>query len=309
MVAPALKRILDRFALGGALDALAERVAGTDVTTLLLEVMRRRAARVRPSDLVGRSARDRFTSTAPVSFAALRRAEDAALRAAPEFEPLVLSPLAPFGLHSAIATVDQNKVVTTIRGNEVAADPTNALALEAALRRRALLGDDPRSGLLVRLAAVQRVVRAQQVSGPRSFAHFSLAGFVTAGRDVGSGAFESAALAEHLRIHAACAIALGAERVRLAVTDFTGGEFAAALDAARDAATRIDRVELAFDPARASGRGYYGGLCFKSHATFGADELEIGDGGTVDWTARFVGSAKERCFISGIGLDRLALAS
>jgi len=307
-MSPALKRILDRFALGAALDALAERMAGADLTTFLLEVMRLRARRVQPSELIERSVRDRFLSTAPVSYPALRRVEDAALRAAPGFEPLVLSPLAAFGLHSAIATVDQNKVVTTIRGNEVAADPTNALALEAAIQRKALLAAEPKSTASVRLAAVQRVVRAQQVSGPRSFAHFSLAGFVSAGRDVGSRAFESAALAEHLRIHCACALALGAARVRLAVSDFTDGLYRAVLDAARDAVAGIDQVELSFDPERESGRGYYDGLCFKSHARFGADEFEIGDGGSVDWTARFVGSAKERCFISGIGLDRLALA-
>ena len=307
MTSPALERILDRFALRGALDALADRVAGADVTTFLLEVMRRRAARVRASDLVGRLARDRFTSTAPVGQAALRRAEDAALLAASDFEALVLSPLAPFGLHSAIATVDQNKVVTTIRGNEVAADPTNALALEAAVRRKALLAIDAKSHAVVRLSAVQRVVRAQQISGPRSFAHFSLAGLVSAGRDIGGRAFEGAALAEHVRIHATCARALGAARVRLVLTDFTGG-FAAALDAARAAIAGIESVDVEIDPLRQSGRGYYAGLCFKSHAAFGADEFEIGDGGLVEWTARFVGSAKERCFISGIGLDRLALA-
>jgi hypothetical protein len=308
MAAPALKRILDRYALGDAFTALTERMSGADVTTWLLEVMRRRAARVRPSDFVGRAARDRFTSAAPLAFAALRRCEDAALRAAPAFEPLVLSPLAPFGLHSSIATVDQNKIVTTIRGNEVAADPTNALALEAALRRRALLADAPKSDAVIKLAAVQRVVRAQQVSGPRSFAHFSLAGFVSAGRDVGSRAFEADALVEHLRIHAACALDLGATHVRLTLSDFTGAEFSAAIAAARVALAAIGRLEIVLDPERASGRGYYRGLCFKSYARFGADEFEIGDGGIVDWTAHFVGSAKERCFISGIGLDRLALA-
>jgi hypothetical protein len=309
MDSPALKRILERFALGGAFDALVERMAGADLTTLLLEVMRLRASRVRPSDLVGKAARDRFTATAPVSLAALRRAEDAAIRAAAPFEPLVLSPLAPFGLHSAIATVDQNKIVTTIRGNEVAADPTNALALEAAIQRKALLAAEAKSTAVVRLAAVQRVVRAQQISGPRSFAHFSLAGFVSAGRDVGNGAFESAALVDHLRVHAACAITLGASHVRLAVSDFTDGLFRAALDAARAAVAGVEHIELALDPDRESGRGYYEGLCFKSFARFGTDEFEMGDGGNVDWTARFVGSAKERCFISGIGLDRLALAA
>jgi hypothetical protein len=46
--------------------------------------------------------------------------------------------------------------VTAIRACEVAADPANALALEAAVRRAS------RPPGTVRLAAIQRVVRAQR---------------------------------------------------------------------------------------------------------------------------------------------------
>jgi hypothetical protein len=53
-----------------------------------------------------------------------------------------------------LETVNQHKIVTAIRACKVAADPTNALALEAAVRRMS-----PAHGK-VRLAATQRVVRA-----------------------------------------------------------------------------------------------------------------------------------------------------
>lgn len=46
-------------------------------------------------------------------------------------------PLAPFGTHSVVSKLDQNNVVSTVRGNEVAADSTNGLAQEAAVRQRA----------------------------------------------------------------------------------------------------------------------------------------------------------------------------
>jgi hypothetical protein len=36
--------------------------------------------------------------------------------------------------------------------------------------------------------------------------------------------------------------------------------------------------------------------------------LELGDGGSTDWTARLLGSRKERLLISGYGIDRIALA-
>jgi hypothetical protein len=303
----ALDRILARFDLRDAFATLATRIAGNELTTVLLALVRERATRVTPATLLHRYETDRFTRRASVSYDALRRTEDAAMRAATAFEPCVLSPLAPFGIHSAIAPVDQNKVVTTLRGSEVAADPTNTLALEAAVRRRACLRSSPKSVESFRLAAVQRVVRAQNPAGPLRFAHFHLAGFVSAGRDTGALTFEASALREHLLVHTETALALGAQRVRLALTDIDG-HHARAIAAARAALPPDARVECIVDPARTAGIGYYSGLCFKSFATFAGESLEIGDGGETDWTQQLVGSDKERCFISGLGLDRLAAA-
>ena len=117
---------------------------------------------------------------------ALRRVEDALIAGcADAFEVIALAPLVPLGTHSAIATVDQNKVVATSRHSEVAADPTNALALEAATRRNKALRRDAKSKTLIQLGASQRVVRAQQMSGAGRFAHFHLFGLVSAGRDAG----------------------------------------------------------------------------------------------------------------------------
>lgn len=307
-MAPPVDRILARLGLQEAFTTLAERVSGSELTTLLMELMRRRAKRMTVREMVERYEADRFTGVAPVGYASLRRVEEAAIAAALSrgFEACVLSPLAPFGVHSAIATVDQNKVVTTIRGNEVAADPTNVLALEAAVRRRALLRVAPKSAEVVRLVAAQRVVRAQQLPpGARYFAHFHIAGMVSAGRDTGNRELEAAALVEHLQAHADCALALGAEHVRVALTDFTGAN-GAALDRARARFERDPHIECSLTSDRTSGAGYYQGLCFKTHATFGGEALEIGDGGVVDWTQQLVGSEKERCFISGLGLDRMA---
>ncbi|WP_329359597.1 hypothetical protein [Streptomyces sp. NBC_01483] len=79
---------------------------------------------------------DRFVPPAPTNFTALRRTEDALLSALPDdFVILVFAPVLPLAVHSAVATVDPRKVIATVRGSEVAADPTNALALEVSLRR------------------------------------------------------------------------------------------------------------------------------------------------------------------------------
>ena len=61
------------------------------------------------------------------------------------FSPLELSPVSPLGTNSVVATVSQNKTLTTTRGLEVVSDATNVLALECALRRRTRCGRDPGS--------------------------------------------------------------------------------------------------------------------------------------------------------------------
>jgi hypothetical protein len=290
-MADALDRVVSRIGGAPTLDALSE-VPGADLTTLLLEAFRRRAGRLTAADLLRRYRTDRFVTPATTPFHRLRAAEDRlvveALRH--RFELITLAPVTPLGTHSVVATVDQNKVVATIRGSEVAADPTNALALEAAVRRARLT--DPTEP--VRLAAIQRVVRAQRFEGPGGFAHFTLFGAVTAGRDTGDLAFERRHAAEHVALAAGT---LDAE-VRLTVLD---QRYEPVADAVR-AACRHSAADVVDDPERQTGRGYYTGFCFKVFVA----GTELADGGFVDWTQRLLGNRKERLMISGVGLDRLA---
>lgn len=295
------------------LDALADRLPGADLTSLLLEVLRRRAERVSPADVLRQYADDRFVRPSDLDLRELRRVEDAMFGALPAgFEVLTLAPVVPLGAHSAVATVDPRKVIATVRRTEVAADPTNALALEAAVRRRRLLSASPPeppgpAGALVRLATSQRVTRAALFDGPVSFAHFQLLGVVTAGRDPGGHEFERSALIEHLRIGVTGLLAAGASSVTLALTglDEIGARL---LEAVREEFAGRSCVAVSDASEREAGRGYYYRLCFKIFARFGeAETLEISDGGFVDWTAKLLGSRKERLLISGHGLDRVAL--
>ena len=307
-VHPALRRVLREAGDPALVDRLAA-LPGSDLTTVLLEVQRRRAGQITPAEVMRNYGRDRFAAPATVGFGSQRRAEDAMLAALPAgFEVLTLAPVLPLGAISAVATVDPRNVIATVRGSEVAADPTNGLALEAAARRRRALAAQPRSAGLVRLAATQRVARAQQFSGPVSFAHFQLLGAVTAGRDTGSYAFERDAVTTHLGSAAAGLRRLGASRIRLELTCLDPA-MSGVTAAAAAALAGAEAVEVADAPQRRSGRGYYTGLCFKVRVAFGGPELEVGDGGFTDWTARLLGSRKERLLISGYGLDRIAIAS
>src|SRR5262249_7608532 len=200
----ALDRIIAAAGGRGLPGVLADDLSGTDLTTLLLEVFRRRAERLSPADVMRRYRTDRFVAPGEVNTTALRRAEEAMLGALPPgFDVLTLAPVLPLGAHTAAAGVDPRNVVATVRGSEGTADPTNGLALEAGVRGADLLRLNPRSAEPVKLAASQRVTRAQLFSGPVSFAHFQLLGVVTAGRDTGSHEFETRQLAEHVRFAAA----------------------------------------------------------------------------------------------------------
>lgn len=199
-------------------------------------------------------------------------------------------------------------MVSTIRSTEVAADPTCSLAFEAADRRRALLAVDARSRDVVRLMATQRVVRAQQVEGPRSFAHFALLGMVSAGRDAGNRAFEYDSLRHHVQSHVDLVTAAGFGDVIVALTDF-GATETNGLDTLRRLAAELSTTTVAVElrQDRTAGRGYYAGMCFKVSVRSGADDIEVADGGHVEWTRSLLGNAKERLMTSGLSLERLAM--
>ena len=311
---PLLERILREAGTPELLDILAERLSPTDVQSLLLAVYRQRAKRTTPGQLLDQYTRDRFVHPVaynPTNDQAIEQLIWSLLQ--PTFLPLELAPLCPLGTQAAVATVDQNKVVTTIRNTEVVADVTNVLALECALRRRALLHAQPRSHERVRLGAIHRVVRAQAYDNPHAQAHFRLLGLCSAGRDEGSFRFETTSLVEHITcyyhlLRQMSQLGSVVRKMRLAITP---------LDAAREQAlteqviayfqTAAPDLRCELDRERSSGRGYYIGACFHLYATNQhGQEYELVDGGFTTWTRQLLSNQKERLLISGMGIDRLA---
>ncbi|SCL48066.1 hypothetical protein GA0070606_1250 [Micromonospora citrea] len=277
-------------------------LATADLRTLLLAVARDRAATVRPADLVRRWRADRFTRPATADPRALAAVEARLWELLPaEFAGVGLSPVAPLGTCSAVAPVSQDRIVTTLRATEVVSDPTNALAIEAAVRRR----EQPGHGA-VHLAACHRVLRAKDF-GPGLPAHFRLFTLVSSARDTGSGRTEARLLTLHLAYwHTVLAALLPpsmAARVRLTVLDnpVVGQRIA---DTVRPA-LGPSGVPLTDEPERRRGRGYYVDAALRLTAGGGADEVELGDGGFTDWTARLTSDAKERCLTSCLSTERL----
>jgi len=298
---PSLRRILEGAGRPDLVELLGLQLSAPDLTSLLMAAMAARAERLAAPEVLRRYRTDRFSAPAEVPFRDLRRAEDGVIGATPaSWTWVTLSPVAPLGTHSSVAGVHQNRVVTTTRSGDVAADPTNALALEAGRRRSA--GED-----VVRLASIQRVLRAQRFDAEAAYAHFTVFGLVTAGRSLEGHRFEREAVIEHLQIHLDGLQRLGADGIEVLLTDLTGGD---GLGVIEDATTRwpaIEDVRIREDSERTEGRNYYEGVCFKVRATFGSRTFEIADGGVTDWTQRMLSDRHESLCISGAGLDRIAL--
>lgn len=297
----AVERVWSRFP-DGARDVLERELSPTDLQTLLLDLARTRARRATPSQTLRRWQSDRFVRPArvdPGQHSELQARLWELLRDT-EFEGLELSPLTPMGSCAAVAGVDQNRVVTTVRSSEVVSDPTNVLALEAGRRRR--VSREP-----VHLAACHRVVRAQQFSDPDARSHFALFALLSSRRDAGSATTEAALLITQLLFwQSVLAELLGPVWGHFAYTVIDSDPMRKRF--ADTVLPALAALPLAEDAERTQGIGYYRTAAFKIMIRTGGGEYEIGDGGFTNWTAELIPDAKERCLISCLSTERLLRA-
>ena len=282
-----------------AIAALFEKLPASEVWSLLLEVMDRRAKQRSPGDLVRQWERDGFTHPAPVDQRLFTALDGHLLAAAAAFEALELSPLAPLGSCSVIGLASQNKIVSALRGTEVVADPTNVFALECARRLR----EDPDQ--TVRLATCHRCVRGQEFPKRPGFAqHFRIFCLGTAGRERQDHGFLVDALAEHIATHLHALNRLEQHgyvfpdrRVRILAT----AERIALADriAASVQGLPVERGTL--------DHAYYDGLRFMIHAgSANGDDIPLIDGGAFDWVARLASNRRLVFVASGMGAQLAA---
>jgi hypothetical protein len=218
----------------------------------------------------------------------------------PEFVGLALSPVTPLGTCAAVKAVDQNRVLSTVRSSEVVSDPTNVLALEAAVRRRA--GAD-----VVHLAACHRVLRNQRFESSDARAHFEMFALVSSARDSGSARTEAQLLIVHLRFWSKVLSLLGPDT---GLIDLTVIDDASLRERERERVNDVVRpalagVRLRDAPDRTQGIGYYRSAAFKIKVADTSGEREVGDGGFTGWTAALLADAKERCLISCMATEQL----
>ena len=293
-----LNRLIRKTGVPEIVDILAGRLSGSELNSLMLEVYGRKAGKIKPAELMAQYRQNRLVQPSAIDMISLLESELESLRFFQErgFQPVELSPLAPFGSCSVVATVDQDKVVSAIRNTEVVADATNLLALHLAA-----------GGQEMRLCTVHRHVRTQPF-GKRGFLpHFKVGCVVTGGRDTGNYTFELHSLMEHLEtLTDLLRKVYGVGQMRIVLKARAGYDERNPL---------IEKVE-SFLRTRITGVGiergdrpaenaYYQGIQFKLLIMEKGREWEIADGGFVDWTQQLLGNKKERLLISGFGLELL----
>jgi hypothetical protein len=295
-------------ALQGAepIAALARRLPGSDLQSLLLHVTRERSAVRAPAELLTQYERVAMAQPANVDARALADIECAAFACAIGFEPLELAPVAPLGLNTVLGGIDQNSCLATVRGLEVLADPTTAAALECARRRRTGITGP------IALCSRSRVLRLQPIKGPGLFPHFAVFSLVTSARDTGSMRVELSALRQHLGVYLALleqqpSLEDAGIEVSISDTERNAQRLELAHSELLEPLQRErPRVSFQIDHNREQGRNYYSGLCLRLDLVFADGERwNLADGGFTDWTQRLLSNAKERLFVSGIGVERL----
>jgi len=280
---------------------LSEKLSASELNTLLLELFRTRAKKITAAELLRQFEKNRFAAPSEVDTINFKEFEIRCLKLAKSkgFTPVTLSPLAPFGTCSAVAFVDQNNVVTALRGTEVVSDATNVLSILMAREFK-----KKKDHGLIKYAATHRHARSQALSNPAFTAHFGIFCLATGGPDTGSFTFELEQLVDHINIHYSVysnEFDLNKERLLLKIylkeeNEIFHQRLKDNIKTISDAT--IVEIERQLDPG-----DYYKLVQFKFFLVRNGQEVNLSDGGFVDWTQKLIPNKKHRLIISGVGTE------
>jgi hypothetical protein len=272
---------------------------GSSLNSLLLELFRIRARKLKPAGLLNEFEKNRFVTTSTVDPIAFKQLEIRCLELARArgFTPITLSPLTVFGTCASVGFVDQNNVLTALRGTEVVSDATNVFALLMATEFK-----KGRDRAIIKYAATHRHVRTQSLTNPAFTAHFSIFCMATGGIDTGNFSFELEQLSDHINAH-----------YSVFTNEFDKEELVVKVYLKQDNATfeeRLKKVLEAFKERihikiekQADAGDYYKLARFRFFLQRGEGEINLSDGGFVDWTQKLIPNKKHRLIISGVGTE------
>ena len=114
--------IISKLDLQDIAKVLSDELSGSELNTVLLDIFNKRVQQETPSSLLSKYEGNKLVK--PALLEDVLEYKEKELRcykliAGRGFEPIELSPVAQFGTNSVIATVDQKKVLTSLRNTEV----------------------------------------------------------------------------------------------------------------------------------------------------------------------------------------------
>lgn len=310
-----VKSILQKPENKDLLDILTKKLSFSELNSLMMEVYKLRCHEITPSNLIKSYESNKYVKPAMENPIKLKELELKILKAAEafSFNPIELSPVAPIGACSVVGTVNQNKILSALRGTEVTADATNSLALHICSLKRSM--DKTKlltSDSLIKYCTIHRLIRTQPFDNPRFTPHFNLFCMVTAGRDTGSHRFEIENVLEHLGFYKtilrdfAHVTAFKLKFFKIGADEASSNCFNRVVNYIHE---KMDmKTDIVEDMSRLENQ-YYRGLQFKIYVSINGSEAEVGDGGFVDWSQRMLENRKERMLISAIGIAPLLYLS
>lgn len=287
--------------LAGKADILEElvKLPSSELHSFLLELFRLKSLAVEPAEVLNHFRENRFVRPSGSNLIQLKTLELEWLRFAADrsFKAIALSPLAPFGTCSAVGFVNQNNVVSALRGTEVVSDATNVLALEIAH----IFKQTKDKQAVVQYATTHRHVRGQYFTNPNYTAHFTVFCLASGGFDTGSWAFERVQLSQHISTLYHLLSTQFNERDLSIVFYLKAGaaQLRNLLETDGQAFWRDKNIQFKDD----FDNKYYKNIQFKIFLNLNGQAIDLADGGDVDWTQKLMNNRKHRLFISGVGLE------
>jgi hypothetical protein len=302
-----IEGITNRIKEPNLIEVLANKLSFSELQSILLKTFNLKVKSKSQIDLLRDYSTNRFVKPSDIDPISHRKLELGIFSLLPdEFVPIELSPLSPLGTSSVLTTVHQNNVISTIRNAEVAADTTNILALECAIRRKKLLNDDKKNGDKIKLCSSQTVTRGQPFENKAFSSSFNVVALCTAGRDEGNDKFEIESLTEHinfyLKIFDQLADQNDIKNIRLKIFEYDGCDNLILVEKIKTLMASRKEVIVDTESNSEYGKGYYKRLRFMINI-INRNNIEFNyvDGGYTDWTSKLLNNKKERLLTSGIG--------
>lgn len=300
-----IEKIAAKYGIENLLDLLVDKFSGSDFSSLLIEVFRRRSQKLTPADLLNSYSQNRFVQTANVPTLAFQRFELKMLEHLSKhgFDILEFSPTAPLGTCSVLGTISQNLILGASRNTEVVADITNLMALETARRKK-------KNSQLeeVSFAAAHRLTRCQPPLEEKHTAHFKILCLTTSGRDNGNSLFEVQALAKHINTHLATfneVLGIDKQQLKVKLIKLENQNIQKLDSIASRILPLCDTENVEVVEVSHTEKIYYRDFQFQINFLVDGQEHFIVDGGLVDWTQQLLANKKERFMTSGMGTEYL----